>query len=293
MMESTTTFEEILEWIYQIYHPDKTLLNLLVPEFWTILPSKIEEQQMLDSVADELEILKTLFKRVENYLTMNKEVLSGKQLPDVMRLLERVMGSGYKTLFSLDLMSVLKTYLPLFKEDLEAIPDLCSLQASTTDMSTSSMTVLTQEESADVNGKRKRSNKKVLSLDDDLTDSEDEEYENSLYPTGFVSCYTSVLKDDIKKHRILTEKYKPLVFQLKIWQSKDLRGHDGRTVNWQEKKNKIWKEIQMTYEPFSKQAKCIQGLEDAVMKYFVEQKEKGKKIKRSFPNYNSYWRNTQ
>lgn len=142
---------------------------------------------MLDSVADELEILKTLFKRVENYLTMNKGVLSGKQLPDVMRLLERVMGSGYKTLFSLDLMNVLKTYLPLFKEDLEAIPDLCSSQVSTTDMSTSSMTVLTQEESADVNGKRKRSNKKVLSLDDDLTDSEDEEYENSLYPTGFVS----------------------------------------------------------------------------------------------------------
>lgn len=81
--------------------------------------------------------------------------------------------------------------------------------------------------------------------------------------------------------------------KLQIWRSVDLKGPDGKVVPWQEKKNRVWKEIQMTYSDFSDMATAIHAVDEAAVNVLQDAKKTGKKIKTSFPAYKSYYSDFQ
>nr|QRQ90269.1 MAG: hypothetical protein 2 [Parvoviridae sp.] len=288
----TTSLETILT---EIHNQCSTNLWLTNPKFWTKFPELMEEMQMAEEIAEELESLKVPFKQMANYFQQHKEITSGLSLIEALPLLKHQMVSFFKMSFSVELMSELLSALHSLNDTLIATLEASYSSPATTTTYTSSTTVEASQETdrAGANGKRKRPVKKAMSLEDDFSDSDDEEYESSIYPTGNVSSYTSLQKDGVKKHRILTEKYKPYLMKLEIWQSKDLRGPDGKRVNWQDMKKQTWKVIQMTYDGCSKMASAVQKMEEASINYLAEQKGKGKKIKRSFPDYSRFYRDSQ
>ena len=82
-----------------------------------------------------------------------------------------------------------------------------------------------------------------------------------------------------------TSRYNTYLMKCQVWKCADLKGQDGKPVPWQEKKNLVWKEFQMTYTDFSSMAKAMIAIEDAAVQHLVQAKKNGRKIKACFPNY--------
>ena len=196
-MDATVTFEEILEMIHLVSSKKLWLSN---PKFWRIFPAKMEEQPLEEPVIEELEELKVQLKKVENIFQMNNETLSRLSLKEALPRLKSLLGPGFRMLYSVELMKELKKWLRELEEDLIRTEDLSLSSQPTTTTSTSSMIVRTPDSPVVVSGEKKPKKRKMLTLEEDLESDEDEEYQNSVYPTGNVSTYTSVLKDGDKRH---------------------------------------------------------------------------------------------
>lgn len=199
-----TTLELIHDTI-AIFEPE---LCLTQENFWKQLPRTIDEViQIPPELEAEWDCLKMFYKRLANYFQNHKENSYLPSLIDVLQPLKTVMGAGFKMSFSAKLRDMLKNWFAKSKDMLGAMDGLSSSLHPTTRTSTSTTTVLTQEDHVDAFGEKKQRKRKIVNLEDAFSDLvDDDELEISNYPTGSVSSYISQRKGDELQHRILTDK---------------------------------------------------------------------------------------
>lgn len=204
--DSSCSFEEIICLIHDSFEePHQECMSQKI--FWIHLMQMIEENQEIpDNLERHFELLKTSLKRMANYLTLKVKQNCRQSFTDTMILVKKAKASYYKTSYSVELKNELQKWLTLYLPNWIPLHETCCLSPATTPTSTLSMTVATPEEVADVSGGKKSTKRKILTFEESLQDSDDEELANSHLPTGLVSSYISVRKDGVLRHRILKER---------------------------------------------------------------------------------------
>lgn len=204
--DNTCSFEEIICLIHDSFEePHQACMSQKL--FWTHLIQMIEEQQEIPELLEpHFELLKTSLKRMANYLNLKVKQNCRQSFTDTMILVKKAKASYYKTSYSVELKKELEKWLTLYLPNWIPLHETCCLSLATTPTSTLSTTAATPVEVAGASGERKSAKRKILSFEESLQDSDDEELVNSHLPTGLVSSYISVRKDGVLRHRILKER---------------------------------------------------------------------------------------